>query len=89
MQIEPVKSGGRARQIHWCRRLSCQLCQQATADSQMKPGTLMKLGRFSDIMMEQCMMSRHQHKPAASTKLLVATLLVPPHLLSTRNVTVL
>ena len=77
--------GGRARQIHWCRKLSCWLCQQATADSQMKPGTIMKLGRFSDVMMEQFMMSRHQHKPAASTKLHVAAFLVAPHLLSTRK----
>ena len=77
--------GGRARQIHWCRRLSFWLCQQATADSQMKPGTLMKLGRFSDIMVEQLMMSRYQHKPAASTKLHVTTLLLAPDLQSTRK----
>ena len=85
MQIELVESGGRAHQIHWCRELSCWLCQQATSDSQMKPGTIVELGRFSDIMMEQFMMSRHQHKPAASTKLHVAALLVAPHLLSTRK----
>ena len=85
MQIESVNSGGRARHVHWCRKLSCWLCQQATVDSQMKSGTMMKLGRFSDVMMEQFMMSRHQHKPAASTKLHVAALLVAPHLLSTRK----
>ena len=64
MQIESVNSGGRAHHVHWCRELSCCLCQQATVDSQMKSGTTMKLGWFSDIMMEQSMMSRHQHKPA-------------------------
>ena len=85
MQIESVNSGGRARHVHWCRKLSCWLCQQATVDSQMKSGTMMKLGRFSDIMMEQLMMSRHQHKPAASTKLHVTTLLLAPDLQSTRK----
>ena len=35
----------------------------------MKPGTMIKLDWVSDITMEQSMMSRHQHKPAASTEL--------------------
>ena len=85
MPIESVNSGGRAHQIHWCMKLSFLLCKQATADLQMKPGTTMELGRFSDIMMEQLMMSRHQHKPAASTKLHVTTLLLAPDLQSTRK----
>ena len=86
MQIESVNSGGRARHVHWCRKLSCWLCQQATVDSQMKSGTMMKLGRFSDIMMEQFMMSRHQHKPAARVNPGGQHCSVAPHLLSTRKV---
>ena len=86
MQIESVNSGGRARHVHWCRKLSCWLCQQATVDSQMKSGTMMKLGRFSDIMMEQFMMSRHQHRPAARVNPGGQHCSVAPHLLSTRKV---
>ena len=37
VQNQSAKSGGRARHICWCRELSCWVCQQATADSQMNP----------------------------------------------------
>ena len=67
MPIESARSGGRACIIHWCREPSFWMCQRATAASQMEPGTMMKLGWFSDNTMEQFVMSRHQHKPATST----------------------
>ena len=67
MQIQLAESGGRVRHILWCSKLSCWLCQQATTDLQMKPGTMSELGWVLDITMEQFMMSKHQHKPAAST----------------------
>ena len=64
MQIQLAEFGGRVRQIFWCSKL---VCQQATTDLQMKPGTMSELGWVLDITMEQFMMSKHQHKPAAST----------------------
>eukprot|EP00964_Phaeocystis_antarctica_P031754 scaffold17953_cov91-Phaeocystis_antarctica.AAC.1 len=46
----------------------------------------MKLGRVLDIMMEQFVMSRHQHRPAVKHNCMWPALLVAPHLLSTRKV---
>ena len=43
VQLKSAESGGRARHTRWCSQPSCWLCQQATTDSQMKPGTTIKL----------------------------------------------
>ena len=50
MQIQLAEFGGRVRQIFWCSKL---VCQQATTDLQMKPGTMSELGWVLDIAMEQ------------------------------------
>ena len=86
MQNQLAKSGGRARHICWCRKLSVlvvpashnRLADEAGHDDRAGLG----LGHHD----EQSMPSKHQHKPAQLHVASIAMLVVAPQLLNTRKV---
>ena len=86
VQNQLAKSGGRARHICWCRRLSVlvvpashnRLADEAGHDDRAGLG----LGHHD----EQSMPSKHQHKPAQLHVASIAMLVVAPQLLNTRKV---
>ena len=85
-RAELAKSGGRARHICWCRKLSVlvvlashnRLADEAGHDDRAGLG----LGHHD----EQSMPSKHQHKPAQLHVASIAMLVVAPQLLNTRKV---
>jgi len=86
VQNQLAKSGGRARHICWCRKLSVlvvpashnRLADEAGHDDRAGLG----LGHHD----EQSMPSKHQHKPAQLHVASIAMLVVAPQLLNTRKV---
>ena len=89
VQSQSAKSGGRARpsaRAGLPGSSRAWLCQHATTDSQMRPGTMIELGWVLDISMEQSMPSKDQHKPAQLHVQHCNVAVVAPQLWNTRKV---